>query len=292
MSSAARRIGAFMIVCLAFATSTIGVASAKPIPVELWRVGDDGLTLRLGDALESAFKSSPDFTLSSGKKPGTLVVTIPTNVDWKQIGGRTQVLYTVEFSSAENQNVGASRGSCWDDEMAKCAAQIVSDAKTAAGKIHVPTGENCCAPYTGPHPVAENISGGAHNTLNSPREVRGLHTKPCGSAPAPEPNSDSAPAKMLALSPEKAVGNLCGPVPSPIYPKEARDQKIQGMVVLRVVIDRQGKVKTLAVISGHQLLVDAAKEAAQRWTFKPYLVDGKAVEVETQLTVNFSLSGG
>jgi len=98
-------------------------------------VGDDGFTQKLRDTLENAFKSSPDFSLSSGKKPGTLVVTIPTNVGWKQVGKRMQVLYTVEFASVDNQNIGTNTGSCWDDMLSKCAAQIVKDAKIAARKI-------------------------------------------------------------------------------------------------------------------------------------------------------------
>jgi hypothetical protein len=92
--------------------------------------------MRLKDALESAFKSSSDFTLSSGKKPGTLVVLIPSHVKWNQIGTRTQVLSSVEFASTDNENIGVSTGSCWDDALAKCAAQIVKDAKIAARKIH------------------------------------------------------------------------------------------------------------------------------------------------------------
>jgi len=108
-------------------------ASGKPKQlVEVWGGGDDALTVRFRDALKDAFRSSADFHLSSGEKPGTLVITLPSNVGWKQVGGRTQVLYTADFAS-EGQNLGGSKGSCWDDALAKCAAQIVKDAKIAAG---------------------------------------------------------------------------------------------------------------------------------------------------------------
>jgi len=106
-----------------------------PIPVEVWCGGDDGLTLTLRDAMENAFKSSPDFQLNSGKKPGTLVVTIPSNVKWKQIGGRTQILYSVEFTSIQDQKLGSSTGSCWDDKVASCALKILKDAKMPSAKI-------------------------------------------------------------------------------------------------------------------------------------------------------------
>ncbi len=113
----------------AYALGSIEPASGKP--VEVWGGADDGLTIRLRDALKDAVRSSADFYLSSGEKPGTLVITLPSNVEWKQVGGRTQVLYTAEFAS-DGQNLGGSTGSCWDDALAKCAAQIVKDAKIAA----------------------------------------------------------------------------------------------------------------------------------------------------------------
>jgi hypothetical protein len=103
--------------------------------VEVWRVGDDGLTLRFTDAIESALKASQNFTLSDGKKEGTLLVTIPTNLRWKRIAGRTRALYAVEFSTLEGLRFDGSTGSCWDNELHKCASQIVRDAKITAGKI-------------------------------------------------------------------------------------------------------------------------------------------------------------
>jgi sugar/nucleoside kinase (ribokinase family) len=121
-----------LLFCLALGTS----ASPKYTLVEVWCVGDDALTTKLRDTLENAFKSSSDFRLSAGGKPGTLTVTIPSNVEWKLVGERTQVFYTVNFSSADNRHLGSSAGSCWEDSLSKCASKIIRDAKTAALKIH------------------------------------------------------------------------------------------------------------------------------------------------------------
>lgn len=118
------------------ALSPVEAGSAKATLVEVWSGGDDGLTLRLRASLEEAFKSSSAFVLSSGKKPGTLIVTIPTNVPWKQVGQRTKVLYTVNFASIDNQPLGTSKGSCWDDALTKCANKIVKDATAVARKVH------------------------------------------------------------------------------------------------------------------------------------------------------------
>lgn len=112
--------------------AVLGSASARKIPVEVWAGGDDGLTRRLRDTLEKRLRNSSDFTLSSGGQFGTLVVTIPTNVDWKTVGNRTQVSYVVEFTSAAKQKLGRSSGKCWEDDLDRCASRIVSDAKSAA----------------------------------------------------------------------------------------------------------------------------------------------------------------
>lgn len=127
------RISATIII--AWGLATYAKSLAAPTLVEVWCVGDDVLTLRLRNTLEDAFNSSPDFSLSSGKKPGTLIVTIPRNVPWKQIGRRTKVFYTVEFTSSENQRIVTRNGTCWDDTLMKCAARIVKEAKTAATKL-------------------------------------------------------------------------------------------------------------------------------------------------------------
>jgi len=114
--------------------ATLGMdASAAPTLIEVWRGGDDALTQRLADALESAFRVSPNFSLSSGKKPGTLVITVP-HAGWKEMGPRTQVSYSVEFTSTDNRKLGRSTGRCWEDTLENCAAHIVADSKIAARK--------------------------------------------------------------------------------------------------------------------------------------------------------------
>ena len=127
---------AVTILAMFIAQSPVEAGTAKATLVEVWSGGDDGLTLRLRASLEEAFKSSSAFVLSSGKKPGTLVVTLPTHVGWKQVGQRTKVLYTVNFASIDNQALGTSKGSCWDDALTKCASKIIKDATAVARKIH------------------------------------------------------------------------------------------------------------------------------------------------------------
>ncbi|MGH9603317.1 MAG: energy transducer TonB [Terriglobales bacterium] len=77
----------------------------------------------------------------------------------------------------------------------------------------------------------------------------------------------------------------------PVYPPIAKQAGIQGAVVLRAVIGRDGEIQELRVVSGHPLLSSAAKDAVAQWRYRPYMLNGAPVEVETQVTVNFYLSG-
>lgn len=78
----------------------------------------------------------------------------------------------------------------------------------------------------------------------------------------------------------------------PKYPKEAKEQGIQGDVGLRIVIDKEGNVAKISTVFGDPLLVAAATDAVQKWKYKPYSINGEPVEVETQITVRFHLHGG
>jgi protein TonB len=75
----------------------------------------------------------------------------------------------------------------------------------------------------------------------------------------------------------------------PKYPKEARKQRVQGAVVLQALISKTGDIADLRVVSGDDLLVPAAIKAVEQWKYRPYLLQGKPIEVETQITMNFTL---
>jgi protein TonB len=86
-------------------------------------------------------------------------------------------------------------------------------------------------------------------------------------------------------------GLLIRKVP-PAYPPLARQARIQGVVVLQAQISKEGNIINLNLISGHPMLAPAAIEAVKQWKYKPYLLNGEPVEVDTQVQVNFTLAGG
>jgi protein TonB len=77
----------------------------------------------------------------------------------------------------------------------------------------------------------------------------------------------------------------------PTYPPLARTARIQGQVVLQALISKEGVIENLRVLTGHPMLVPAAREAVLQWRYRPYVLNNEPVEVETQITVNFSLGG-
>jgi len=113
-------------------------------------------------------------------------------------------------------------------------------------------------------------------------------------APGPGPNapqSNSASPQRVRVSQKASTGLLIRKV-SPNYPEIARQARVQGSVVLQAVIDKNGNVVDLTLVSGHPILAPAAIKAVKQWKYKPYLLNGQAVKVETQIVVNFYLSGG
>lgn len=77
--------------------------------------------------------------------------------------------------------------------------------------------------------------------------------------------------------------------PQPVYPASAKAGRIQGIVALDAVINRDGTVWDLRVISGHPLLVKAALEAVKHWRYQPTLLNGDPVEAATEIDINFTL---
>jgi len=78
---------------------------------------------------------------------------------------------------------------------------------------------------------------------------------------------------------------------NPVYPPLARQARIQGNVVLHAIIDKDGRVGELQVISGHPLLVQSALDAVKNWRYQPTQLNGDPVEVDTTITVTFVLGG-
>jgi TonB family protein len=112
-----------------------------------------------------------------------------------------------------------------------------------------------------------------------------------GGAPTSKPGTpqpDSGQPTPVRVAEGVATGLLIKKVP-PDYPDIAKQARVQGQVVMKAVIDKNGDIEDLTLVSGHPMLAPAALAAAKQWKYKPYLLNGQPVKVETQITVNFSL---
>ena len=98
---------------------------------------------------------------------------------------------------------------------------------------------------------------------------------------------DEAP-RRVRVSAGVSQGLLLRKV-APVYPAEARRARIQGTVILQAKISKEGRIEDLQLISGRKELAPAAIGAVEQWLYRPYLLMGEPVEVETQIQVNFQL---
>ncbi len=144
--------------------------------------------------------------------------------------------------------------------------------------------------------VRSSTNGKATTCLSSGTPVPNSAAVFTGAAPAmgtstgqSSPEGTVAAPRRVRVSQGVSDALIVSKVP-PVYPPEARAAKVQGDVLLKVRISKAGDVQEVNLISGHPLLAGSAIDAVKQWKYKPYLLNGNPVEVETQAKVNFTLS--
>jgi TonB family protein len=200
--------------------------------------------------------------------------------------------------------------------LSKPSAQTASPATTSSAAPSdielVSSGNANATPSSAKESVPSAKSAPAAEPGEAPRVVRGgavpkLKTQPAApDAPPPSvigmdesassglPNlggSTTAPKPVLGrlnISQGVSQGLLVKKV-DPIYPPNAVHMRIEGSVQLMATISKTGDITDVKVLSGDQQLTRAASDAVKRWKYKPYLLNGEPVEIQTQVTVNFRL---
>jgi protein TonB len=100
----------------------------------------------------------------------------------------------------------------------------------------------------------------------------------------------AAPTKMSISA--GVAGGLLVQKTAPVYPQMAREARVSGTVVIQATITKTGTVENLRAVSGPAMLRQSALDAVKTWRYKPYLLDGEPVDVETTVSVTFSMVGG
>jgi protein TonB len=127
------------------------------------------------------------------------------------------------------------------------------------------------------YPVPD-LHFGSGNGPVCPRCLEGDH----GTGVVPSFEKPRKPLVVSVLSEAQLINKVV-----PTYPMLARRTGIQGDVKLHAIISRDGSIQSLSLISGHPLLTGAAVDAVEQWRYRPYILNGEAVEVETWITVSF-----
>ena len=156
-------------------------------------------------------------------------------------------------------------------------ADSVASASSSGSSASVPTASVPKTPGAGA--PLEPPSGGLLVTQNGKVIYR---LQPDGQRAAP---STRTPAKESGEVSEKRLIHRV----EPEYPPEARAQHIQGSVVLDVQIGGDGAVRNIAVVEGDRSLADAAVQAVRQWRYQPFSVNGQPAEMETRITIRFTL---
>ena len=170
----------------------------------------------------------------------------------------------------------------------KITAPVSSSAADA--KLAV-AGAAKTTPRAEPAKAASPIPPGGLLVLEDDKEVfrQPPAARPNRESAKPEPAIETATAvEPESVKPPSASSRVLRRV-EPEYPEAARQQGIQGTVVLDVHIAADGAVESLRVVSGPPLLADAATAAVKQWKFRPERVQGRPVEMQTEITLNFRL---
>jgi len=150
----------------------------------------------------------------------------------------------------------------------------------------IPTGISQGADDPAPDPIG---AGTGSDGPAGPGALNGIFNG-SGEGPMPVAAPAPKPAGHTFRTSSILEGSILRRV-QPLYPPLARNARIQGSVVLAAVISKSGAIENLRVLSGHPMLVPAAIDAVSQWRYRPYILNNEPVEVETQITVNFTLGG-
>ena len=170
-----------------------------------------------------------------------------------------------------------------------------------------------------PVKIVSEIDSGLHAPTKIPKEIKMIHEEAAPTAGVGVAGMQAGMgsgtggvagalfANLGTSTPvvPRVVAKVTGPVkvssgtvagmiisrPEPVYPAIAKAAHVQGAVILHAIISKEGTIENLSVISGNGMLVNAARDAVQRWRYRPYLLNGEPVEVVTTITVAFRLDG-
>ena len=125
--------------------------------------------------------------------------------------------------------------------------------------------------------------------LSMPFKLRGKQSEASPSGPGEPGNTVASDGRTEPVRVEWDLVQVAHQPPAPHYPKEAREKRIEGVVVVAITIGKDGIPRTAQAISGPQELRAVAAEYARAWRFKPTIIKGEVVEAKFVLNMPFNL---
>jgi len=198
----------------------------------------------------------------------------------------------------------AQEGSVNENKPAETAAAQQPQSQTANEKTPTDTAGTKTGPATSGENVAKQDQTQAKTQSSSNPATDLAQAKSLAHSPAADfssstpgggtPAATKTATNIASDSPVKvsqgvSKGMLTHQV-KPVYPPLARHSRVQGTVLLAVVIAKDGTIKSINALDGHPLLIPAAIDAVKQWRYKPYKLNGKPAEVDTTVAVNFVLT--
>jgi periplasmic protein TonB len=209
-------------------------------------------------------------------KPATTAAVKPTIVP-----ATTPALPADSTTNAATNVTGTSAASSQAQALTvPTPAAPVTPAPTAAPAV-------ASAAVTAPSQNAPTPKSQSPSPTPSPAATSGTGASLVNTS-ATTPNATAKSADLFEVPEDYADDQVIHRV-HPAYPNAARVRKLQGSVVLQAIINKQGKVDSLQLVSGDPLLAQAAADAVKQWRYKPYSHNGDPVEFQTRVTVDFKL---
>jgi TonB family protein len=205
---------------------------------------------------------------------GVLVIAVAVvlglALGWREaivrgLGGESQKRASASSATTANRGTDSAREPT-------APAPVGDLASTASGPVSVPKTTSAAT-------AVEPPSGGLVVTQNGKVIFRSPAAEPraaTGTRAAPEAAGDVSASRLIHRV-------------EPLYPPDARAQHLQGLVALDVQIGGEGAVHNIAVVEGNPVLAEAAVQAVRQWRYRPYSVDGRPVEMQTRITIRFTL---
>ena len=235
-------------------------------------------------AAPSAAVTTPESAPASAA-PASAAAAIPTSTVAEHTGSKKTSAPAQTTASAGNAQTHPGKVKPAVDSSKAAVADVAENKAPATAAVS--------EPIVVKKGTAETARGKSSPNSDAPApSITGIaSTGNGGTLPNLLGNQSSAPAPVLQVvnvSQGVSQGLVIKKI-APSYPANALRMRVEGSVQLLATISKKGDISAVKILSGEPSLARAAADAVKQWKYKPYLLDGSPVEIQTQVTVNFKL---